>query len=322
MKRLIFKTSFFAILLAIILFLINTISLKTILKNANFNVDKKTKILILGHSHAAYAYNDSIIKNAVNLAEGGESYFYTFQKTKEIIADNPQIKTILIEFSNDNLDTSMNSWVYNEPYMSNRYPKYAPFMNMNDNLILILNNPASYTNSYLLSYQYNLKKNLEKRYNFAPIIGGYTHSEKKKLKKQKDQSSYEIDKSDLPWININYLKKIIQFSQSNGVKCYLIRTPTCKESLFNQNETLYQEILKNEFLDIEFLDFKNFPISDECFIDNEHLNSKGALIYSKFFNYMLNRNVLNIRDKQQFIDSMIFEYDKKVFEIDSTDNLK
>ena len=47
---------------------------------SNFELNEKPKYLMLGHSHSACAYNDTIISDFINLSDLGESYFYTFVK--------------------------------------------------------------------------------------------------------------------------------------------------------------------------------------------------------------------------------------------------
>ena len=63
-------------------------------KKANFKLDKNDEMIVVGHSHPECAYNDSLIPSLKNLANSGESYFYTLQKLKKIVPANPQIKTI------------------------------------------------------------------------------------------------------------------------------------------------------------------------------------------------------------------------------------
>ncbi len=67
----------------------------------DFKSKKEFHIIILGHSHSECAYNDSLISGVANFSQSGESYFYTFFKTKKLIEQNPNINTVLIEFSNN-----------------------------------------------------------------------------------------------------------------------------------------------------------------------------------------------------------------------------
>jgi len=50
-------------------------------KKTQFSLSKNVTNIIFGHSHPEVAFNDSLISNFQNLAQSGESYFYTFLKT-------------------------------------------------------------------------------------------------------------------------------------------------------------------------------------------------------------------------------------------------
>ena len=105
------KFVFFFLFILIGLFLLNR-------HFANFKIKESSRILIVGHSHSECAYNDSLINNVVNFSQSGESYFYTYFKTKKFIEQNPNIQTVLIEFSNNQIAFSMNNWIWAEKYMS------------------------------------------------------------------------------------------------------------------------------------------------------------------------------------------------------------
>ena len=47
-----------------------------------FSFDDNINVLILGDSHARFAFNDSVLVNAINLSNSADSYFYSYQKLK------------------------------------------------------------------------------------------------------------------------------------------------------------------------------------------------------------------------------------------------
>ena len=69
------------------------------------------------------------------------------------------------------------------------------------------------------------------------------------------------------------------------------------------NEKIFQSILKSNFSGIEFLDFKDFPLSNSEYGDLEHLNYRGANKFSPFFDRLLKGGLLEKSDKQGFINS-------------------
>jgi len=89
------------------------------------------------------------------------------------------------------------------------------------------------------------------------------------------------------------------------VKVYLIRSPLHSKYTGIDNELKFKELLHKQLLNPEFLDFKDFPLQNDEFGDLEHLNYKGARIFSIFFNNLLSLNLLNKIDKQDFINNEI-----------------
>lgn len=62
-----------------------------------------------------------------------------------------------------------------------------------------------------------------------------------------------------------------------------------------QNEVLYQKFYQENYSHIKFYDFRTLNLPDSCFRDLDHLNYKGAKIFSDF----LEKEVLH---KQNYTD--------------------
>ena len=91
--------------------------------------------------------------------------------------------------------------------------------------------------------------------------------------------------------NLIYLKKIVLMCKEKNLNLFLIRSPMYKNSYYLNNENLLQIIKKNQFEDIDFLDFKDFPLSNNEYRDLNHLNYKGAKKFSLWFNVWLKDNI-------------------------------
>jgi hypothetical protein len=132
-KRYLLFVSLF--LLTIILELVITNSI--IDRKAIFNSKKTTKYIIAGDSHPECAFNDSLLPGFTNYAQSGESYFYTFFKIKKLIEQNKNIEAVFVEFTNNQITKEMDGKIWGDRYLSLRYPLYSPFMNVEDNKLLI-----------------------------------------------------------------------------------------------------------------------------------------------------------------------------------------
>ena len=72
----------------------------------------------------------------------------------------------------------------------------------------------------------------------------------------------------------------------------------------------YWNRITDRFEQIEFLDFSKFPLADHEFADLEHLNYKGAKVFSIWFQHMLAQGLLTRADKQAHIDREFRQIEK------------
>src|SRR5215217_8171222 len=120
MKNFLYNVNiFFALLVGLFLIFIlgsyftsSSIINKTVYK-VNSSIDK----IVIGHSHPECAYNDTIIANCKNMASSGTSYFYNYYTLKPLISNNNGIKSIFIEFTNNQVDSIMTDWIWGDKYL-------------------------------------------------------------------------------------------------------------------------------------------------------------------------------------------------------------
>ena len=156
MRKFTVSTTIFTLILFIIIISLLEFSEYIISENLTFKLKNKNKNIILGHSHAECAFNDIIIENFKNVSKSGEAYFYTFFKIRKLIEDNSSIKVVYIEFTNNQINYSMNNWIWKEKYLYENYPTYSSLMDINDKEILARKNLIGLINSMSIS----LKKNI------------------------------------------------------------------------------------------------------------------------------------------------------------------
>lgn len=312
MKRFVIHSSIFLFLSIIILITSTLLINNSLNKKAVFKIDSQVNYIVLGHSHPECAFNDDLISGVANFAESGESYFYTYFKTRKILEQNKYVKTVFIEFTNDQLNSHKDDWIWTDEFLSNKYTKYAPFINLEAHELLISNNTSGFINNLAIGFNKNLSSILQSKLDYTQRIGGYHFLDKqindsvyKKTLKTKDRNI----KSRLPLNNIEYLSKLVSYCIAHGKNVYLIRSPLHQKNLDLKNEKVFQEVLKDKFNNIEFLDFVNFPLSDFEFADLEHLNFKGAEKFSLWFNRLLETGLLEQLNKQAFITEQMHCFD-------------
>ena len=306
MKIFVRKLFYFLSLSAMITLIVVFIMYKSFNHREAFKLDKRITNVIMGHSHSQCALDDSLITNFKNFSESGESYFYTYIKLKKVLQYNPQIKNVFIEYSNNQIDKIMDEWTWGDNYLLSKFPEYSTFMNLPDLSILFLHNPRSFSEALSISFKQDVFNFIKPRKEREPNLGGYLYL--KRFKTDSLINALKNGKSITPTfaisrVNIRYLKKIVSVCSLARVHIYFIRSPLNSFYPELRNEVAYKEILKNQFSNIDYLDFKDFPLSNDEFGDLEHLNYKGARVFSRYFNQLINDGLLTKKDKQSVIEN-------------------
>ena len=276
-----------------------------IIHKSDFKLNKNIEHVIVGHSHSECAFNDEYIPHFKNLSSSGESYFYTLQKVKQLVSDNEKIKTVFIEFSNDQIDTSeYQYWTFGEMYMSKYYNMYSSFMDFEDKYYLLSTNFDVFLNCHSLSLKNKIDRIVSNKFKYIENIGGYYQLNKvleDTLSHNILTASSSLNKNRIAYDNVTYLKKIIRFCKEKKLQVYLIRSPLHHKFRGYSFEKDYQYVLLSEFENVEFLDFSKYPLPQSFFSDYKHLNHKGANKFSIWFNELLMEGLLTKTDKQAFI---------------------
>lgn len=287
------------------------ITKKIIDHRTNFKIPENISKIIIGHSHPEFAYNDTLIKDFKNFSASGEAYFYTYYKLVPFINNNKNIKTVFIEFTNNQISEMMNGWIWDDRYLPFKYEIFGSYINSEGLTLLMEKNLKGVISGQLRLLKHNFKVIASNNYSFLLDRGGYTYSVKDSaeadLKKQKDETIDSINTPNISQYNLYYLEKIISFCRAKNLKVYFVRSPMHPKYSGRLNEPLFKNILKTRFDSVEFLDFKDYPITNAEFGDLEHLNYKGARRFSIWFNQLLNQGLLNQPNKQQFIDEKMNE---------------
>ncbi|KAB1155519.1 hypothetical protein [Flavobacterium luteum] len=238
-------------------------------------------------------------------------------KTKKILSRNRQIRTVFIEYTNNILEKSKDGWIYDDTYLPIRIPTYFPLMDYSDFKLIWTKNNKGLLNCFPKSIMKNIGRNFKYilsnqiGFNKEARFGGYLYLVRDKTDSLINNppiiSIKEKTKNEISEINIKYLAKTIAFCKLNNVKVFLIRSPLHSKFTDIENEPKLRELIKSQLLNSEFLDFKDFKLQNYEFGDLDHLNYKGARVFSNFFNKLLDLNLLNKNNKQEFINNEILK---------------
>lgn len=305
MKSFIIKVVFITISFAFIL-----ISLFAVNRYfANFRIANNKKVLIIGNSHPECAFNDAIIPAIANFSESGEAYFYTYFKLKQLLDQNPQIDKVLIEFANEHIRRGIDKWIWDDMYVSYRFPKYASFMDEDAIQLLLKHNPNKVKESIPLLSRMNANMLFHYQLDYTTTVGGYLNLDKCKVDSLLTVQAADLTHKEkinagdsLAVETLEYLDKLVGYCKQKGVQIFFIRSPVHAEYIGYRNEAKFQKLRETRYPDIEFLDFSKFPLANSEFADLVHLNKKGAKKFSLWFAELLENELLDRPDKQKIIN--------------------
>lgn len=275
---------------------------------SDFVIDKKVENIILGHSHAEFAYNDSLITNVRNFANSAEPYFYTYIKLKQLVKNNPEIERVFLEFSNNSLVSWMDEWVWDSRYVKHRFDFYGPFLEPKQFWTLFKNNPGTTIENFIESIIENLWRILRGETEYVDYIGQYSPLEFTMQLKPEDREILEQETSQkISGVNKVYLDKIIELCAENDIELLFIRTPQHPYCHELSNELLFQKFYAENYSSIEFLDFHLFPLENHEYADPEHLNYRGANKLSNWLNELIKGGLFEVSDQSAFVREKISE---------------
>jgi hypothetical protein len=288
-KKFILKSILYSTILGLSIVSVFIFPFEFLKKHGEFQLEDNISMIIIGHSHPECAFDDSKIINFRNLSNAGQSYFYLLPKLRKVLESNSQIETVFIEFSNGQIEERMDDWIWGNDKLSNFYPVYAPFLEKSDHNLLLKNNPKGVFSTVPIVAKKNLGRVLTMDLDYSDDIGNFKPLKKSIIDSLINNRKIGISEPSNPnpklsLTHLEYLDKIIKVCKEKKIKVILVRSPQHRYYNYRANEEIFQKILKERYNDLEFLDFNDFPLTDEQFGDFSHVNEKGAEVFSIWFN--------------------------------------
>lgn len=275
MKKFVISISIFIGVFVIALVAVYFYLTYKIRNNAVFKINESTSCIVTGSSHSACSVDDSLIEHLENFSRSGELYCYTYIKIKQLLENNSNIKTVLVEFSNPFIYDD-EEWLWSDKYIQFHYVTFSPFFSFDDNRILF----EKHLKPFFLAYPFFVKdagkKVLKRDYEYAYSTGGH---EKKTNDMVRYGQSNNVGDREIG-INLAFLDKIVDCCKERNVRLIFLRSPLHPDYVYWQTEEQFQQIRKERYSEVEFWDYGRIYSSDEYFADYQHLNQKGAEDFS------------------------------------------
>jgi hypothetical protein len=311
MKSFLLKCTTFIVLLLLVVVGIRAFIVWQKQNPERYTLDASIENIVLGHSQPECGLNDSLLAHTKNFSQGGEAYFYTYTKLKKLMEVNPNIKTVYLSFSNNQLEEKMDEWTFDAVYINDKYPAYFFAMDWEEKKLLWNHNPKA----VLQSEQLLLKNNVVDLVKYKGKIRPETYwGDYLFLKRQKTDSLIQVNYvqtiikergKGISEINLTYLKKIVQWCKEHNIQLVLYRTPVHPVLRATYDEKAFDSIRKQHFATVPFLDCIEFPLSNDQFGDFDHLNYKGARLFSTFFDTLVQQNITSTVEVKKLVSKEI-----------------
>lgn len=231
--------------------------------------------------------NDSLLNNALNLSNSGESYLFTLQKLRILCNRFPNIKYVFLEVTDNVFKKNFNKCYYADEYISNRFHLLGSSFSIRDHLFVFTKNPKGYFNATAILIRKNIELIFTKKSKNLQELGGFKSLDNILTKEKMEEIKLNIKSN--PSIpareshSLIYLNQILDFCKKSSLKIAFVRSPQNKHynELFGHEN--FKLILDEKFQDIDFLDFNDSIRNDNLFADLEHLNKHGAKEYTNMF---------------------------------------
>ncbi len=293
MKR--FVINCFKFLGVFILICIVSLIFNSILINSyGYKIEENKNVLILGDSHTEYAIDDDLFKNSINLSHSADSYFYSYLKIRKMKKENPQINTLILALSNHNLLIEYEDrWIFNTSHIKSKFRIYTDLMKLPDFCFLFKSNPSGVIQGIIESPKYSIKL-LFKGVLKERDLGKFQASNRNRLKEDIEQRRKNKKQRSLEYSSVEkkYLFSIIDFCNRNNVKLIFINTPLHPEYTKKKAKELQvlNEFYNSNLSKFKFLNYSNFDVPDDCYQDLDHLNAKGAKLFTAHLVNEINKN--------------------------------
>jgi len=295
------------ILLKLLLFAIIIASMVTgLILSSDYMINKRkdyflktrpdTFFVFAGNSTVECAVDDRLIGHSVNIAQAGEAYLYSYAKIKALLENNENIRTVFISYSYaDLLIEKEETWLYSDYFMVEKVQYYNYILGRPEKCFLVKSNPDAYFRGVVKSIVKSCETVLKSfgttgQTNSIPNYGGYKRLERDKL---------DIDPGNVPGEEeivlqsvhqIRYLKIISDLCHQSSVNLVLFNPP--KHKSYNENvspgvKQLWLEVRQSLSTD-SLLDLSGFQMPDSCYGDLSHVNFRGARLFSRHLNEILN----------------------------------
>ena len=247
----------------------------------NISIDQKD-ILIVGDSGLGAALDPKQMRSAQNICQNSEPYYLTYLKLKFLFDKNINLDTVIIGFGHHNI-SNYNDYKLKDEFWANR------MFNTNylfaKDILNIQKIEIDYLQLFLV-YSRNMCL-IPKLSHYKSFIGEFQgrkgHNAINNFKNRIDRVFYYKDYG-VSELCISYLDSIVDISLKNKITPILVSTPV-PNAYYELVPSIIKErydLIKARYLEdgIQVIDLTRSQYSPDYFYNEDHLNVRGAQIFT------------------------------------------
>lgn len=260
------------------------------LRTMSFALPPDKKIVFIGDSHIEIGVNETLIPNAYNFAKSGDPYLDQLTRLKRLLEDNPQVETIFITATPHSLARYGDQRIFSDFVMQSVVPTAFPLYSRRERDLYLKKDPLRLAKFVFGKPMSSAKRTIDaclSRQRAMAKLGARHDSASRNLEKSiaverglRPGKKLHGDDSCGTELQVAYLREIVELTRSRGARIIFLNPPLYRAEEFF-DVAYFENLLKEKFSDIEFWDYADFPMPDDCRQDINHLNRWGAEIFSR-----------------------------------------
>jgi hypothetical protein len=273
------------------LYLIFSLSIRYRFANG-FHVTLKPnkEYVVMGNSHPECALNDSIAQGMSNWALSGENCYYGVTKLRKVLADNPHVKCVAIEWSPNQFGSHMHDWIFKSEFMEKESRALSFLFSVDQSYELFHGAPLTFCKSWIMSDQKYLTTMMTQRNGSLGALnwGGFKALKQSKVDSLLHDPDFTQGRLEMipNELNLRAVQDWLKELTNQGVHVVFFRCPI-HPSYGREYEDAYQLEFKKWFPGFKLMDFQNLELPNHCFYDLEHLNEQGAKQFTPLFDSLV-----------------------------------
>ena len=234
-------------------------------------------VAFMGASHITRDIDVENIKEGIQMSKPSERYIFTYLKLQKVAANNPQVKTVVLQCAPTDLWQNSDDKYFVDNEMSEFVPLFYPmfdtdvwkeyrgnYWRMTKFIVEHLFDYELYSqDAYLQRIAYGSQDNA--------LLEGTMNRDEVKPKLEEGKYGNEV--------NTKFLRKIVSFCKNHNIKLILVYCPMFKPEYYYDQEYYYKRL--EGLGEVTYLDYSRFEMADSLRYDAHHLNKHGAEVFTR-----------------------------------------